>query len=205
MSNIVCIDYAHGIRQYTKGKQSPDGSLYEGEWSREVGKRLKKELELLGFRVFEVTPENEDIALQKRCERVNEVIAKNPHDNIILISIHINASPLEGWDDKASGESVFVCTNASEASVKLGQYFYEGVIKMNLKGNRCVPSERVWRANYKILRGVDCPAILTENLFMTNHNEVKYLLSEKGKESIVGLHVCAVCKYFGVPCSLIQA
>jgi len=205
MRNIVIIDNGHGTRKYTKGKQSPDGSLYEGEWNRDIAKRLYKELEIIGLNPVLLVPEDEDISLEKRCAKVNDIIKKNPHDNIILISIHINASPLEGWDDKACGESVFVCTNASGASVKLGQYFYEGVIKMNLKGNRCVPSEHVWRANYKILRGVDCPAILTENLFMTNHNEVKYLLSDKGKETIVNLHIMAVCKYFGVPCSVISS
>lgn len=200
MRNIVLLDYGHGVN--TKGKQSPDGRLREGVWSREVGKRLKKELEGIGFAVCEITPEDDDIKLQKRCERVNDIIKKNPKDNIILISIHVNAAPGDGWSS-AGGASGWVHTNASSESVRLGQCYYDFVEKLNLKGNRSVPSERVWRANFAILRGSNCPALLTENLFQTNKQEVDFLLSEKGKETIINLHIATICKYFGVPCSII--
>lgn len=201
MSNIVIIDFSHGVN--TKGKQSPDGRIREGRWSREVGKRIGSDLALLGFKVFEIIPEDDDIPLQKRCDRVNKIVKEHPNDKIIFISLHINAAPGDGWDDKASGCSVYVCNDARRESVQLGRNYYEFVNKLNLQGNRSVPSEGVWRANFKVLVGTQCPAILTENLFMTNHKEVDFLLSEKGKETIVNLHVLTVCKYFGVPCSMI--
>jgi hypothetical protein len=34
---IVALDNGHGTHEYMKGaKQSPDGSLYEGEYAREI-------------------------------------------------------------------------------------------------------------------------------------------------------------------------
>ena len=39
------------------------------------------------------------------------------------------------------------------------------------------------------------PAVLTENLFMDNKEEVEYLLSEEGKKSIIDLHVEGIKQY----------
>lgn len=39
------------------------------------------------------------------------------------------------------------------------------------------------------------PAVLTENLFMDNKEDVKFLLSEEGKKQIIDLHVQGIKKY----------
>jgi N-acetylmuramoyl-L-alanine amidase len=41
----------------------------------------------------------------------------------------------------------------------------------------------------------NCPAVLTENLFMDNKEDVKLLLSEEGKNKIVNLHVKGILTY----------
>ncbi len=41
----------------------------------------------------------------------------------------------------------------------------------------------------------NCPAVLTENLFMDNRQECDYLLSEAGKETLAQLHVNAILNY----------
>jgi N-acetylmuramoyl-L-alanine amidase len=43
----------------------------------------------------------------------------------------------------------------------------------------------------------NCPAVLTENLFMDNKEECRYLLSIKGKAAIANIHVKAIKKYLG--------
>lgn len=196
---ILLFDYGHGTRKYTKGKCSPDKSLFEGEWNREVGKMIFEEMKTLGLDCREIVTEDEDISLDKRCSRVNKIVKDNPDAECRFISVHINAAPTEGWDDKASGASVYTCINPSEESIKMAQCYYDMVEEFGLKGNRRVPEDRVWKANYKVLRSTNCPAILTENLFMTNHKEVEFLLSKEGKETIVNMHVCALCKYLGIP------
>ena len=196
---IILIDFGHGTRKYTRGKCSPDKTLFEGEWNREVGMMIVNGLRELGVDCRIIVPEDEDILLQKRCDRVNKIIAENKDKKCRFLSIHINAAPGDGWNDKASGACMYVCKNASDESVRMAQCFYDMVEEFGLQGNRCVPTDRVWRANYKVLVGTNCPAILSENLFMTNHKEVEYLKSQKGKEDIANMHICAFCKYLDIP------
>ena len=40
-----------------------------------------------------------------------------------------------------------------------------------------------------------CPAVLTENLFQDNREDVAYLLSETGKKTIIGLHVNGILNF----------
>ena len=44
-------------------------------------------------------------------------------------------------------------------------------------------------SDFYIRRHTACPAVLTENLFMDNHKDCDFLLSEEGREAIVDLHV----------------
>ena len=46
-----------------------------------------------------------------------------------------------------------------------------------------------------ILKHTVCPAVLTENLFQDNREDVEYLLSETGKQTIVDLHVNGIVEY----------
>ena len=50
-------------------------------------------------------------------------------------------------------------------------------------------------ANFYILKHTKCPAVLTENLFQDNREDVDFLLSEEGKQTMVSLHVDAIMKY----------
>jgi N-acetylmuramoyl-L-alanine amidase len=201
---ILIFDYGHGTRKYTKGKCAPDGSLYEGEWNREVGKMIVEGMRELGVDVREIITGDEDTPLQKRCDLVNRIVKDNPDAKCRFISIHINAAPDPGWSN-ASGASVYVCVEPSQESIKMAQCYYDMVEEFKLKGNRNVPEDRVWKANYKVLRSTNCPAILTENLFMTNHKEVEFLLSDEGKETICNMHICALCKYMGIPYAICKA
>ena len=91
MRNIVVLDYGHGWD--TPGKRSPDGELMEGRWSRDVGPRIAKALREVGLDVVEIINSKDDIPLKERCARVNDVVRKNPHDNILYSFLaHISPS-----------------------------------------------------------------------------------------------------------------
>ena len=53
-------------------------------------------------------------------------------------------------------------------------------------------------SSFYILKHTKCPAVLTENLFQDNKEDVDFLLSEEGKRTIVSLHVKGICKYLGI-------
>lgn len=66
-------------------------------------------------------------------------------------------------------------------------------VNLNLKGNRS--REPFFTGNFAILRDTKCPAVLTENMFQDNRNDVDYLLSDRGKSEITELHVNAITQY----------
>ena len=53
-------------------------------------------------------------------------------------------------------------------------------------------------SGFYILKHTACPAVLTENLFQDNREDVDFLLSEEGKQKITAIHVDGICKYLGV-------
>ena len=46
-----------------------------------------------------------------------------------------------------------------------------------------------------MLKHTLCSAVLTENLFQDNRNDVDYLLSDEGRHAIERLHVEGIIKY----------
>jgi len=57
------------------------------------------------------------------------------------------------------------------------------------------PNQPYWHQNLAICRDTICPAVLTENLFQDNRQDVDYLLSGEGRRAIVQIHVNGIMKY----------
>ena len=49
--------------------------------------------------------------------------------------------------------------------------------------------------DFYIIHHTSCPAVLTENLFMDNREDVAFLESEDGARAIVNLHVDGILQY----------
>lgn len=52
--------------------------------------------------------------------------------------------------------------------------------------------------NFYILRHTSCPAVLTENLFMDNRDDVAFLESAEGSQAIVDLHIEGICRFLSL-------
>ena len=85
--------------------------------------------------------------------------------------------------------------NASEKSKQFAQIAYRESVSMCLQGNRVAPKGQYWSSNFYILKNTPCPAVLTENMFQDNKEDVAFLKSEEGKEKIVQLHLNSIKKY----------
>ena len=192
----ILIDPGHGVD--TQGKRSPKGEfgvLREYAFNRAIAKPLVDRLKKLGYDAELVVSEDEDISLGERCRRTNRWCDKLGSKNVLFISVHANASSnCETWK-KPNGWCGFVYTKASNASKRLAQCLYDEAEKKGLKGNRSVPPERYWTANFYVLKHTNCPAVLTENLFYDNHNDYLYLCSEKGREEIIDLHINGIVRF----------
>lgn len=190
----VILDAGHG--RDTAGKRSPDGRLLEYAYAREIALRLERELKARGYDAQRIVPEENDISLKERCDRANRIYAA-AGKKAILVSIHCNAAGADGkWHD-AKGWSAYVSRNASKKSKELACRLIDAAETQGLKVRRYSQNEPYWTQNLAICRDTNCPAVLTENLFQDNREDVDYLLSEKGKQTIVELHVQGIMAYLG--------
>ena len=189
----VILDNGHGSD--TPGKCSPDKRLYEWSFNRDIVRRISAKLNELNIPNEILVTEDFDVSLNERVKRANKMslMAKKQGLEPILISIHINASGNGGWKS-ANGWSVWVSNNASIKSREFAQILYTEAEELGLKGNRSTPKERYWSANFYILKNTNCPAVLTENMFQDNKDDVEFLLSEEGKNKITELHIEAIKK-----------
>lgn len=192
---LVLIAQAHGSD--TPGKRSPDGKFREYKWSREITKIIVEKLYKLGIQAIVINPEENEVPLKVQAQKANKLYEqyKNQYENIILISPHVNAGPKSEWSN-ASGFCCYVYNKPSRNSRRLASIISDYAYNTyDLKGNRYVPQAGYYEANFCILRETVMPAILTENMFQTNKEDIAFLESDKGKEIISDLHVKAIIKY----------
>lgn len=194
----VLVDNGHGIN--TKGKCSPDKRLKEYLWTRTASKMIVSRLCEIGIDADLLVPEMNDIPLSTRVKRVNDTCKKLGSSNVLLVSIHNNAggSGIKWMDSR--GFSVFVSKNASKKSKELAEMLTDEAVSRRLIGNRSIPKDKYWTWSWTdkdiyILKNSNCPAVLTENLFQDNKEDVDYLLSPEGLLNLVNLHVEMIKKY----------
>ena len=192
----LLLDNGHGDPPLTGGKCSPDKSILEYYWARDMVQRIDRKARAAGIPVEIIVPETTDIPLKTRTNRVNAICrAKGGSKNCVLISVHINAAGGDGkWHD-ARGWCGFIAPNASANSKRLARILWEHADRAGLRGNRCVPAEKYGVKSLAMCRDTNCPAVLTENLFMDNRADAEYLKSESGKETIADLHIAAIKEY----------
>lgn len=195
----VILGTAHGVN--VAGKCSPDGKFREYAFSREICKRVKTELEKLGYEVYIDKIEDkvelpQSVELSNRVNIVNNICKKKGARNCVYVSIHVNAAGNGRAWYNASGFSVFVSYNASDNSKKLATMFGANALRRDLCGNRSMDAiKKYYTANLYVLRKTSCPAVLTENMFQDNKKDVEFLMSEEGKKEIVDLHVETINSY----------
>ena len=190
----VLIDNGHGSN--TPAKRSPDGQLREYAYTREIAERLVMELRKNGIDAERIVKEEIDVPLAERCRRANEYKASEA----VLVSIHCNAAGNGSDWMSARGWEAWTSVGKTKAD-KLATCLYENA-------EHCLPGMKIRKDmtdgdqdkenGFYILKHTKCPAVLTENLFQDNKEDVEFLLSEEGKLAIVNLHVWGIMKYLGL-------
>lgn len=188
----VLIDNGHG--ENTPGKCSPDKRLREYAYAREIAGRVVKELTKRGIDAVPIVEELWDVPLSERCVRAN-AIYRAAGKKAILVSVHCNAAGSGAAWMKARGWSVFVSENASAASKRLAVCLAGAAVSENVKVRPQAPGQLYWQQNLAMCRDTACPAVLTENFFQDNREDVDYLLSEEGKNTVVRIHVEGILEY----------
>ena len=199
----ILIDNGHGIQ--TKGKRSPDGTLLEYAYTRELARQIVSILQSQGYDSELLVPEDDDIPLSERVRRVNEICltyepscpAPTGHPNVILISLHLNAAGDGTKWMNATGWSCYTCKGQTESD-RLADCLYDAAIK-NFPGRRIrtdySDKDPDWEENFYILRHTLCPTVLIENFFMDSLQDRDFLLSDEGLTAIVNTVLQGLCLY----------
>ena len=191
----IIIDNGHGIE--TPGKRSPDGKFLEYQYNRLIASRVTANLVDCGYDAQLLVPEISDIPLAERCCRVNVVCDEFGAANVILISIHVNASSSDSKWHKATGWSAYTTPGITKADL-LAYDLYEAA-KKHLVGQKIRlfngPKEPDFESNLYLLKHTKCAAVLTENMFQDCRKDVEFLQSRAGKEAITMLHVEGIREY----------
>ena len=206
----VFLDNGHG--KETPGKRSPlftaemkaefgINQFFEYEYTRDIVKRIENELKELGISVYIVTPELRDVALSTRVQRINKryAVLKKQGKKAFLISVHVDAAGKGKEWMKATGWSSYT-TRGQNISDILSACMYEAAhevldpLKKTIRTDKTDKDEDK-EANYYILKNSNVACTLSENFFQDCKEDVKFLLSEKGKKAIVDIHVKGILKY----------
>ena len=188
----VLIDNGHG--ENTPGKRSPDGRLMEWAYSREIADMVIAGLCKLGIDAERIVKEDTDIPLSERCRRAN-AIYKETGKKAILVSIHCNAAGSGASWMNAHGWSVFVSNNASSNSKKLADCLGQIAECIPVPVRKPKPNQLYWQQNLAICRDTNCLAVLTENFFQDNKEDVEFLLSPEGKQQVIQIHIDGILNY----------
>ena len=192
----ILLDPGHGSN--TPGKRSPDGSLLEYAYAREIADLVFHGLRREGYDAEVIVHEESDVPLKERVCRVNEECREHGASNVLLVSIHCNAAGdgsrwmnATGWEcytspGKTKADKLATCL-CQEAELYLPV-----TSKLRADHSDGDPDKE---SRFYVLMHSKCPAVLTENLFMDNKAECKYLLSLKGKATIANIHIQGLKKY----------
>lgn len=188
MKPTILIDNGHGLE--TPGKRSPNGQIVEAKYVRKLAKFLQQKLQEKGYSAILLVPEDRDVPLRERVTRANSF-----GRNALLISLHLNAAGMGDRWNAAKGWSVHVAPNASERSLALASDLTAAAEAAGLHVRKPAPNVPHWVQNLAICRDSIMPAVLTENGFMDNKEEVAELLTQKRFEQLAELHVSAIEKF----------
>jgi N-acetylmuramoyl-L-alanine amidase len=190
---IILLNNGHG--KDTAGKRWTFGgtTFYEWESNRETVRRVAKKLDALGIKYHIITPEDYDVPLSVRSQRVNALAMKYGKDKCLLLSVHSNASK----HHNARGVSVWT----SRGLTKSDKY---AEVMWNV-GKSMFPNARMladlsdgdhdYEAGFHMVTKTICPAVLVEAFFYDNKQDFDFLMSEEGREAIANWYVESIKEF----------
>ncbi|MDR2133315.1 MAG: N-acetylmuramoyl-L-alanine amidase [Clostridiales Family XIII bacterium] len=180
----VALDPGHGAE--TVGKRSPDGTLIEYAFNRDMAARVKAHLERHGVEVILTVTDDTDPPLEERCA------VANAHGADAFVSLHANASGNGKTWMKQNGWEIYVYKKGS-FSERLANAIHDETIPASGLIDRGVKDY-----NYYVIRNVNMPAVLIEHGFFTNQTEIELLKSPEFRERLAVMDAKGILRFLGV-------
>lgn len=187
LRKVIVLDPAHGKNNKEKGVMDLGDAVYkdyrEVDIVLEIAKITKKMLDPTKYRVILTRYDNENAVPVE----IRPVIA-NVVNADAFFSIHINNL----WDPTVKGFEIYYRYDENKNLAYLG--------KENFQEHTLIPASKrrggVIKENYKVLKGLDCPAALFEIGYISNEEDREKILNnlpsiakaiaETAKESFEG-------------------
>lgn len=190
---LILIDNGHGVE--TPGKRSPDGSFREYSWTREVARMVCDIFQAEGYNARLLVPEDKDISLAERCRRANKYDKRQS----ILVSIHNNASGDGRRWMKARGWSIYTTRGITDAD-RLAEAIWKAADRefrspLTVRAYTNQPLGHDFEENFYILLHTYMPAVLIENFFQDNKEDVAYLQTVSAKAACAEVIIQGVKDY----------
>ena len=201
---VILIDNGHGSN--TLGKQSPllegtgldvwnifteKGRFKEWKYTRVIAEDVVSKLKGLGYDARLVVTEKNDVSLSERVRRINTICNKYGTSNVVLVSVHANAVGDSSQWMTGKGWEAYT-TKGKTKSDMLAEFLYKRA-EQNLNGRKIrkdtTDGDSDKEADFYIIKKAKCPAVLTENFFYDNKDDLAYLTSDEGLNGVERLHV----------------
>jgi N-acetylmuramoyl-L-alanine amidase len=171
---IVVIDAGHGGMD--EGTSSQDGRHVEKDYTLLVIKNLQKLLEKEDIKVYYTRMEDKEVSKKDRTKLANRLQAD------VFISVHCNASTVGErtahgmetlYSKRKNGKKEL--TNKRLAEIMLKNIGEETGLRM--RGT-------IERKNLYLLNHAEVPSVIVEIAYMSNKNDLKYIMKESGRQKI---------------------
>lgn len=176
--------------------------IREGVINRQIAGKFCDALEKEGIEFVKIYHEHHDYPLSRRVEHANNVHARAQREGklAVVMSFHSNAY---GMNQSGAGESprgwcVFTSPGHTDADQLARAWFLNtresvgGLISFRLDDSDGDPD---FEENFYMLRATTAPAALVENLFFTNYQDARLLMSEQYQEASAQAALEAVKDY----------
>ncbi len=197
----IVVDAGHGGRD--QGTRNRELKLLEKDLTLEVAERLKRVLELQGFRVLLVRTDDSYIELADRSAFANAAGAD------LFVSIHFNAV----GNPAVHGTETYILTPRTQRSTgqakaaKGDEVLHPGnefdhwnmllgfLVHRQLLRDLGTFDRGLKRARFQVLRGVECPAVLVEAGYLSNDLEAANARTEEYQNNLVRSLAIAINRY----------
>ena len=207
----------------TPGKCSPDSKFREAVWSREIIAELSPILQGYGWTVHVDYPsmlpgpalkdkdpkKEQSKELQYRVGFVNGLCKRHGKENCIYVSIHVNGAGNGGKWLGARGWSAYTSPGQTKSDILASDLYWaatKNIVPDYSKTGEWVGNQKPIRTDLSdgdpdleerlyVLTKTLCPAVLTENLFQDNKDDVSFLTSDLGRQLILRTHVEGILRF----------